>query len=60
MITRVHRRGSRIAGLLRYLWGPGKAEEHTNPHLVAAWDGAGSLADLEPKVTVGGKRDFGR
>ncbi|MEU8337883.1 relaxase [Micromonospora tulbaghiae] len=58
MITRVHRRGSRVGGLLRYLWGPGKAEEHTNPHLVAAWDGAGPLTELEPNVTVGGRRDF--
>ncbi|MFF0659458.1 relaxase [Micromonospora tulbaghiae] len=58
MITRVHRRGSRVGGLLRYLWGPGKAEEHTNPRLVAAWDGAGSLTDLEPKVVTTGKRDF--
>lgn len=58
MITRVHRRGSRVGGLLRYLWGPGKAEEHTSPRLVAAWDGAGPLTDLEPKVTAGGKRDF--
>lgn len=58
MITRVHRRGSRVGGLLRYLWGPGKAEEHTNPRLVAAWDGAGPLIDLEPKVTASGKRDL--
>ncbi|MEU8284167.1 relaxase [Micromonospora sp. NPDC048905] len=58
MITRVHRRGSRIGGLLRYLWGPGKAEEHINPHLVAVWDGAGTLAGLEPKVTANGKRDL--
>ncbi|MBQ1041437.1 relaxase [Micromonospora sp. C72] len=58
MITRVHRRGSRVGGLLRYLWGPGKAEEHTNPHLVAAWDGAGPLTGLEPKVTASGKRDL--
>ncbi|MGC4903935.1 relaxase [Micromonospora echinospora] len=58
MITRVHRRGSRVGGLLRYLWGPGKAEEHTDPHLVAAWDGAGLLPDLGPKVTASGRRDF--
>jgi hypothetical protein len=25
-------------GLLRYLFGPGKSNEHINPHLVAAWD----------------------
>ncbi|WP_406071247.1 relaxase [Micromonospora sp. NBC_01638] len=58
MITRVHRRGSRVGGLLRYLWGPGKAEEHVNPRLVAAWDGAGPLTHLEPKVTASGKRDL--
>ncbi|MCZ7424285.1 relaxase [Micromonospora sp. WMMA1949] len=58
MITRVHRRGSRVGGLLRYLWGPGKAEEHINPHLVAAWDGAGPLTELEPNVTAAGRRDF--
>lgn len=58
MITRVHRRGSRVGGLLRYLWGPGKAEEHVNPRLVAAWDGAGPLTHLEPKVTASRKRDL--
>ncbi|MEU5554044.1 relaxase [Micromonospora sp. NPDC047793] len=58
MITRVHRRGSQVGGLLRYLWGPGKAEEHVNPRLVAAWDGAAPLTDLEPKVTASGKRNL--
>ncbi|MGC4878537.1 hypothetical protein ACLQ26_20040 [Micromonospora sp. DT43] len=58
MITRVHRRGSRVGRLLCYLWGPGKAEEHVNPHLVAAWDGAGPLTDLEPGVNASGKRDL--
>lgn len=58
MIARVHRRGTRVGGLLRYLYGPGKQEEHVNPRLVAAWDGAGELADLEPEVTEIGKRDF--
>ncbi|MEU8164908.1 relaxase [Micromonospora sp. NPDC049004] len=60
MITRVHRRGSRVGGLLRYLWGPGKAEEHVNPHLVAAWDGAGPLTDFEPQLATSGKRDVRR
>ena len=31
-------RGNDIGGLLRYLFGPGRANEHTNPHIVAAWD----------------------
>jgi hypothetical protein len=52
------RRGSRVGGLLRYLYGPGRREEHVDPHLVAAWDGAGTLTKLEPAVGVGGRRDF--
>lgn len=31
-------RGNDVGGLLRYLFGPGRANEHTNPHVVAAWD----------------------
>lgn len=60
MLARVHRRGSRVGGLLRYLYGPGRHEEHVNPRLVAAWDGAGELTDLEPVQTANGKRDFRR
>lgn len=30
--------GTDTYGLLRYLFGPGKSNEHTNPHLVAGWD----------------------
>ncbi|GAA4972489.1 relaxase/mobilization nuclease domain-containing protein [Kineococcus glutinatus] len=37
MIGKVSR-GNDTAGLLRYLFGPGRANEHTDPHLVAAWD----------------------
>ncbi|MFG2862290.1 relaxase/mobilization nuclease domain-containing protein [Streptomyces sioyaensis] len=29
--------GSRTYGLLNYLYGPGRRDEHTDPHLVAAW-----------------------
>ena len=58
MISRVHRRGSRVGGLLRYLYGPGRKEEHVNPRLVAAWSGAGELAGLEPVHTARGTRDF--
>lgn len=58
MICRVHKRGTRVGGLLRYLFGPGRFEEHVNPRLVAAWDGSGHLADLEPTVTASGARDF--
>jgi hypothetical protein len=51
-------RGRRVGGLLRYLYGPGKREEHVNPHLVAAWDGAGPLHRLEPPLGPAGKRDL--
>ncbi|MEC4018304.1 relaxase/mobilization nuclease domain-containing protein [Streptomyces sp. H27-D2] len=29
--------GGRTYGLLNYLYGPGRRDEHTDPHLVAAW-----------------------
>ncbi|MFE5908712.1 relaxase/mobilization nuclease domain-containing protein [Streptomyces wedmorensis] len=35
--------GSRTYGLLAYLYGPGRRDEHTDPHLVAAW-----LPELAP------------
>lgn len=49
MIGRVYR-GSRVGGLLRYLYGPGRHNEHHDPHLVAAWDQSDDrdLAALEP------------
>jgi hypothetical protein len=47
--------GDDITGLLYYLWGPGKANEHTNPHLVAGF--RHPLA-LEPAVTDDGRREF--
>ena len=53
-------RGKRVGGLLRYLYGPGRREEHVDPHLVAAWDGAGPLRRLEPAVGLEGTRDFRR
>ena len=31
-------RGKDIAGLLRYLFGKGHANEHTDPHVIGAWD----------------------
>ncbi|MBR7675506.1 mobilization protein [Streptomyces daliensis] len=31
--------GKSTAGLIGYLYGPGRANEHTDPHLVASWDG---------------------
>lgn len=54
MIGKVSR-GTRVSGLLRYLYGPGRANEHTDPHLVAAWEDPNSL---EPQLSSAGRRDF--
>ncbi|BEP13840.1 hypothetical protein acdb102_21510 [Acidothermaceae bacterium B102] len=43
-------RGTKIGGLLRYLYGPGRFNEHQEPHLVAAWDEG--LPALEPPSTL--------
>ncbi len=40
MVPKIHKRGTRTLGLIYYLYGPGKAEEHIDPHLVASWDHA--------------------
>ena len=50
-------RGERPAGLVYYLYGPGRHEEHTDPHIVAGWR---DPADLEPPLRPGGRRDFRR
>src|SRR3984957_4706477 len=50
-------RGQRPAGLIRYLYGPGRREEHRDPRLVAGWR---DLAELEPALRPGGQRDFRR
>ncbi|MFF4902613.1 relaxase/mobilization nuclease domain-containing protein [Streptomyces sp. NPDC001068] len=38
MIPKEAEPGNDTAGLLFYLYGPGKRDEHEDPHLVAAWD----------------------
>lgn len=38
MIPKIAKRGTRTRGLLAYLYGPGKRDEHVDPHLVAAWE----------------------
>jgi len=50
-------RGTDTRRLLYYLYGPGKANEHTDPHLVA---GFCDPAYLEPERCPGGSRDFRR
>ena len=52
------RRGSRTHGLLVYLYGPGKRDEHIDPHLVGSWDGFApdpgrdTSPNPDPKVTL--------
>lgn len=53
MIPAVHPRGTNVRGLLAYLFGPGKREEHVHPRVVAAWDGAGPLSALQPPMLPG-------
>ncbi len=50
-------RGTNAGRLLYYLYGPGKANEHTDPHLIA---GFGDPAELEPERRPGGSRDLRR
>jgi hypothetical protein len=50
-------RGRNARRLLYYLYGPGLANEHADPHLVA---GFSDPAELEPERRPGGTRDFRR
>lgn len=55
MIGRVLPRGENIRGVLQYLFGNGRHNEHTNPRIVAGWR---DPADLEPPRRADGKRNF--
>src|SRR5260370_18108105 len=48
-------RGTRVEPLIWYLYGPGRHEEHTDPHIVAGWR---HPAELEPPLRPAGGRDF--
>lgn len=48
-------RGTRVDRLIYYLFGPGRREEHTDPHIVAGWK---HPALIEPPLRPGGGRDF--
>jgi hypothetical protein len=50
-------RGERAEPLICYLYGPGRREEHTDPHIVAGWR---HPAELEPPLRGNGTRDFRR
>ncbi len=48
-------RGERVEPLIYYLFGPGRHQEHTDPHIVAGWR---HPAELEPPLRPDGARDF--
>lgn len=50
-------RGRDARKLLYYLYSPGRANEHTDPHLIAAF---ADPQDLEPEQRADGSRDFRR
>ncbi|MEV5605517.1 relaxase/mobilization nuclease domain-containing protein [Streptomyces sp. NPDC052299] len=52
MIPSVNNEGSRTIGLLAYLFGPGKHEEHVDPHLVASFDGMSPDPGRDPNATL--------
>jgi len=49
--------GKNVGGLIRYLYGPGKANEHVDPHLVAGFT---DVDELEPSTNANGRKDFRR
>jgi hypothetical protein len=57
VIGKICPRGDNLAGLIRYLYGPGRREEHTDPHIIAAYR---DPLELEPALRRGGGRDFRR
>ncbi len=50
MIGKVLRSGGSTRGLVRYLFGPGERNEHTEPRLVAGWD---ELSRIAPDRSAG-------
>ncbi|CAL9297359.1 relaxase/mobilization nuclease domain-containing protein [Streptomyces sp. SudanB182_2057] len=52
MIPSVNESGSRTIGLLAYLYGPGRHEEYTDPHLVASSDGMSPDPGRDPAATL--------
>ncbi|MER6169549.1 relaxase/mobilization nuclease domain-containing protein [Streptomyces violaceorubidus] len=52
MIPRIHKQGRNTVRLLAYLYGPGRREEHTDPHLVASFDGLAPDPGRNPSTTL--------
>ncbi|MDI3423385.1 relaxase/mobilization nuclease domain-containing protein [Streptomyces luteolus] len=52
MIPSVNPSGSDTRGLLYYLYETGKYEDHTDPHLIASFDGMSPDPGRDPKATL--------
>ncbi|MEV6328504.1 mobilization protein [Streptomyces sp. NPDC051909] len=52
MIAKIGKPGHKTRGVLNYLYGPGRANEHTDPHLVASWDGFAPDPGRDPDATL--------
>ncbi|GGW01284.1 mobilization protein [Streptomyces narbonensis] len=52
MIAKIGKPGRKTRGVLNYLFGPGRANEHTDPHLVASWDGFAPDPGRDPDATL--------
>ncbi|KUJ67465.1 mobilization protein [Streptomyces albus subsp. albus] len=52
MIPSIHKQGRDTARLLAYLYGPGRREEHTDPHLVTSFDGLAPDPGRDPNATL--------
>lgn len=52
MIPKILTGKTSSTGLIRYLFGPGRANEHTDPHLVASWNGFAPDPGRNPQHTT--------
>jgi hypothetical protein len=52
VIPSVNKPGQRTIGLLSYLYGPGRREEHTDPHLIASFDNMSPDPGRDPDATL--------
>ncbi|WP_326593641.1 relaxase/mobilization nuclease domain-containing protein [Streptomyces brevispora] len=52
MIANIVKPGHKTRGVLNYLYGPGRANEHTDPHLIASWDGLAPDPGRDSEATL--------
>ncbi|WP_326742085.1 relaxase/mobilization nuclease domain-containing protein [Streptomyces sp. NBC_01768] len=52
MIANIVKPGRKTRGVLNYLYGPGRTNEHADPHLVASFDGFAPDPGRDPDATL--------